>query len=444
MSSTYKHARTSADAATAQLMKSRWGIAVAGVAIQVMLGTVYAWSIFKKPIMNVHGWPEFQVGITFALTIFFLGLSAAIGGRLVDRAGSRTIATIAGVLFGCGTLLAGVAHQFGCIALLWLGYGVIAGTGNGLGYVTPVAVLVRWFPDRKGLITGLAVMGFGLGAAFMSLIGERMIHVFGNNVGVYGTFYACGVAFLIGLPLAARWLVNPPESFAPPISSKMTARQSAMSQTLGSAVRMPQLYILWAILFLNVAAGIALLSNLAPMALAKQSIARDTGVASLIVILGSFCNGFGRLFWGGLSERLGRRNVFLLIFLTQIPLFLLLPHLQSFLLFTLAACYIMLCYGGGFGTMPSFTADTFGPKNIGAIYGVVLFAWGLAGGFGPMLMEWVKKSTQRYDTALYIAAGILAVGVVATLLYRKPEAAIADQGPSVMHAGQGDNSPPEA
>ncbi len=418
---------TAAPAASLEnLTKGRWTIALCGIAIQMMLGTVYAWSIFKGPIQKAHGWAEFSVGITFALTIFFLGFAAAIGGRLVDKAGSRAVATVGGILFGTGTCLGALGHQIGSIELLWIGYGVIAGIGNGLGYVTPVAVLARWFPEKKGMITGLAVMGFGLGAAFMSLIGQGIIDGYntwygagaGNSAGIYTIFYVSGVLFLAGIVLCARKLVNPPPGYAEALASGKPKAAVGYSFAPAQARGMGQLYILWGILFLNVVAGIALLSNMSPMA--QKNLGITAPVAMTIVMAGSFFNGFGRIFWGALSEKLGRRNVFILIFLTQIPLFILLPQIDSYWLFAVVACYIMLCYGGGFGTMPSFTADTFGSKNMGAIYGMVLFAWGVAGGVGPGLMEWIKKSTGTFNIALYIAAGFLAAGFILTCLYRKP------------------------
>lgn len=414
-------------------LPNRWIIALCGVLIQMMLGTVYAWSVFKKPLIQVHGWSEYMVGITFALTIFFLGFSAALGGRLVDKAGSRKVATIGGVLFGIGTLIAALAHQIDNIYLLWLGYGVIGGIGNGLAYVTPIAVLTRWFPDKKGLITGLAVMGFGLGAAFMSLFAPLVIDMFSTKAaghyvtapGVSYVFYVSGVVFLLGIALASRKLINPPAGYTV-AGAKAKTVAAVATVDLSGAKRMPQLYVLWGILFFNVAAGIALIANLANMA--QENLNLLPVAAGTIAIAGSFFNGFGRLFWGGLSEKLGRRNVFLLIFLSQIPLFILLPGVHSYWTFMAICCWIMLCYGGGFGTMPSFTADTFGAKNMGAIYGVVLFAWGVAGGVGPMLMEFFKSATKTkmnpngsFDIALYIAAGLLTVGLILTLLYRKPK-----------------------
>ncbi|MFA6177039.1 MAG: OFA family MFS transporter [Phycisphaerae bacterium] len=395
---------------------SRWLVAVAGVAIQMMLGTVYAWSVFKNPLIKNHGWSAPQVGFTFTLTIFFLGFSAALGGRFVDKAGTKKVASIAAILFGLGTLLAGAADSIGNIWLLWLGYGVIAGIGNGLGYVTPVAVLLRWFPDKKGFITGLAVMGFGLGAAVMGQIAPIMI----KQIGIANTFYIAGAIFLAGLLIAAQKLVNPPADYAVAGNGAKNS-PAAISVDFKTARTMNQFYILWGILFLNVTAGIAIVSNLSPMAQQQLSLSDPAIMAGRIVAVAALFNGLGRLFWGALSEKIGRNTAFLLIFGTQIPLFLILPHVTSTAIFTTICCYILLCYGGGFGTMPSFTADTFGPKYIGSIYGPILFAWGVAGAVGPMLMEWVKKTSNSFAMALSIAAGILVLGFIITLLYRKPK-----------------------
>jgi MFS transporter, OFA family, oxalate/formate antiporter len=188
-------------------LKKRWEIAAAGIVMQVILGTVYGWSVFKRPLMSGHGWSGTQVSLSFTLAIFCIGAAAAFGGRFVDRTGARKIATLAAVLFGTGTLIAGFAESVGSLRLFWLGYGVIAGIGNGLGYVTPIAVLVRWFPDRRGLITGLAVMGFGFGGALMGLVAPVLILKFG----VSATLYASGVIFLTVLLLAAQRLHNPPQ-----------------------------------------------------------------------------------------------------------------------------------------------------------------------------------------------------------------------------------------
>jgi OFA family oxalate/formate antiporter-like MFS transporter len=399
-------------------LQNRWVVALAGIAIQMMLGTVYAWSVFKNPLVKNHGWSVPQVGFTFTLAIFFLGFSAALGGRFVDKAGTKKIASIAAVLFGTGTLLAGLADSIGSLWLLWIGYGVVAGIGNGLGYVTPVTVLLRWFPDKKGFITGLAVMGFGLGAALVGQIGPVMI----NKIGIANTFYIFGSIFIIGLYVAAQKLVNPPADYILNNGTKNNLIETSVN--FKDARSMNQFYILWGILFLNVTAGIAIISNLSPMAQQQLSLKDPALMAGRIVAIAALFNGFGRLFWGTISEKIGRNKAFLLIFGTQIPLFIILPHISSAVLFTIICCYILLCYGGGFGTMPSFAADTFGPKYIGGIYGPILFAWGTAGAVGPMLMEWVKKTSGSFALALSIAAGVLVFGFMITLLYRKPKLAI--------------------
>ncbi len=409
---------------------NRWGIAAAGVAMQLVLGTVYAWSVFKKPFMAAHGWSNEQVGLAFTLVILMIGVAAAFGGKFVDKAGARKVATLAAILFGIGTILTGVADATGSLALLYIGYGLIGGIGNGLGYITPIAVLVRWFPDKRGLITGLAVMGFGFGAAIMGQIAPFMIPKTGMVNGVLAitdpglglamTFYIFGAAFLVLLLVAAQFLNNPPVGWTPPVAvgQKKAAAPSVDPVDLRGALRMPQFYILWTLLFLNVTAGIALISNLSPMA---QDACGITAVAAgTVIFITSLFNGLGRIFWSSLSDKLGRKGVFMLILGTQVPLFFILPTISNVTVFTILACYILAAYGGGFATMPAYAADTFGTKNMGNIYGKILLAWAAAGVVGPILMEKIKTSSGSFKTAVYVAAVMLAVGFVVNLFYRKP------------------------
>lgn len=403
--------------AEARSVKGRWAIAAAGVATQLALGTVYAWSVFKKPLMAAHGWTGPEVGLTFTLAIFFIGLSAALGGRLVDRAGARRVASAAALLFGVGTLLAGLADQMGSKWLLWLGYGLVAGVGNGLGYVTPIAVLVRWYPDKKGAITGLAVMGFGLGAAIMGQVAPVLI----PHIGVAGTFYASGITFLVVLLMAARKLNNPTQEQLAllPAPRQAGAQAAALSVDFRRARGMYQFYLLWLILFVNVTAGIALLSNLSPMAQAQVGL--SAVAAGTLVLVGSIFNGLGRICWACLSDAVGRRTTFLLLLGTQVPALVLVPRVASPILFGILCCYVLSCYGGGFATMPAFAVDTFGAKYIGSIYGPILFAWGVAGVVGPMLMEFINKRTGEFAPALEIAAGLLVFGFLLAVAYRRPQ-----------------------
>lgn len=413
-------------------VQNRWSVAVAGVVMQLLLGTVYAWSVFKNPFMAAHGWSGQQVGFAFTLVILFIGVAAAFGGRFVDKAGARKVATLAAVLFGLGTILTGVADKIGSLPLLYLGYGVIGGIGNGLGYVTPIAVLVRWFPDKRGFITGLAVMGFGFGAAIMGQIAPFLIPKTGMvngtlsitnaGLGLAATFYIFGGVFLVALLVAAQYLNNPPAGWTPPAPvQKKAAAPSVASVDLAGALRMPQFYILWLLLFINVTAGIGLISNLSPMA--QEACGISAVVAGTVIFITSLFNGLGRIFWSSLSDKLGRKGVFLLILGTQVPLFVLLPRIGNVAAFTIVACYILACYGGGFATMPAYAADTFGAKNMGSIYGKILLAWAAAGVAGPVLMEKIKSSSGSFRVAIYVAAGLLTVGFVINLLYRRPSVA---------------------
>jgi OFA family oxalate/formate antiporter-like MFS transporter len=379
-----------------RLESKRWGIAIAAVVMQLSLGTVYAWSVFKKPLMTAHGWGETETQVTFMICIGMIGIAAAFGGALVDKRGPRFVATLGGILFGIGTLLAGLADQTGNIYLLYLGFGFIAGLGNGFGYVTPIATLIRWFPDKRGLVTGLAVMGFGFGAFFMGKIAPGMV----NGMGVATTFYILGIVFLILVTAAAQFYKNPPKGWLPAgfTPSKATA-SAAQSFTFDEAKKTPQWWMLWAMLCLNISAGLGLLA-----------LAGGT-----ILAIASIFNGLGRLFWAWLSDAIGRKNIFMIMFITQAILYILLPSISSQLIFTVIACYLLACYGGGFATMPAFVADSFGPAYIGRVYGIMLTAWSVAGVIGPLVFAQLK------GVALYVAAGLLIAGFFIALAYKRPE-----------------------
>jgi len=401
------------------LESKRWLIAIAAIVMQLCLGTVYAWSVFKKPFMTAHGWGETETQVTFMICIGMIGIAAAFGGTLVDKKGPKFVATIGGVLFGIGTLLAGLADAIGSIWLLYLGFGFIAGLGNGFGYITPIATLIRWFPDKRGLVTGLAVMGFGGGAFFMGKIAPPMV----ISMGVANTFYIWGVIFLVLVPLAAQLYKNPPKGWLPAgFTPKATSGVSAAdSFTFDEAFKTPQWWMLWAMLFLNVSAGLGLISQLSPMA---QDVVRksnpEMAAAALALVGGSILayasifNGLGRLLWAWTSDAIGRKNVFIIMFITQAILYVLLPQIDNQLIFTVVACYLLACYGGGFATMPAFAADSFGPGYIGKVYGIMLTAWGAAGIVGPLVFAQIK------GIAVYVAAALLIVGFFLALSYKRP------------------------
>jgi OFA family oxalate/formate antiporter-like MFS transporter len=387
-------------------------IALAGVLMQVALGAVYAWSVFRIPLTQAYGWTVAQVTTAFELAILVLGFAAFAGGLWMRRAGPRPVAILAAVLYGLGTALAGISHS---LTMLYLTYGVIAGAGLGLGYIVPVATLVRWFPDKRGMITGIAVAGFGAGALITAPIAERLI----ASVGVSSTFVILGIIYFAIIMVAATLMKNPAEGYAPAGFQPTSAGGSTAGDfTLRQALGTRQWYGLWLTLFLNTVAGIAIISQASPMA---QEISRvNAAAAAGLVGIISIANGSGRFLWAWLSDAIGRRTVFLAMFLLQAAAFLLLSRVSAFVPLAILAFTILLCYGGGFGTMPAFATDYFGAKDIGSIYGLMLTAWGVAGVVGPTLVAQVRQATGHYQGALRIMALVTLVSAIVPLLLRPP------------------------
>ncbi len=390
----------------------RLPIAVSAVGMMLALGSIYAWSIFKLPLMRAHGWTGPETGFAFTLAILFVGIATALGGGLVDKAGSRKIAVFASILFACGTLLSGLADTLGSKHLLWLGYGIIGGAGNGLCYITCIAVLLRWFPGKKGLISGLGVMGFALGAAVLGKIGPFLILKFG----VAKTFYILGALFIVVLPLLALNLENP-------VNEPCADNKTVSGMTINEALKIRQFYLMWFILFLNVVAGVAVMSNLSPMAQMQAGISAVS--AGILISAVSLFNAFGRIFWAALSDKIGGKIVFMLMLGTQSFVMAFLPSVSNTWIFSAMCCYILFCYGGGFGTMPSFASEAFGAGNIGRIYGAMLLSLGLGGIVGPMLMEFAGKFYGNFSAAIYTAGVLQITGFSLAFFYRKPQIKIA-------------------
>jgi OFA family oxalate/formate antiporter-like MFS transporter len=392
----------------------RWPVAVAGVVMQIALGAVYAWSVFRIPLTQAYGWSISEVTLTFTIAIFVLGFAAFAGGLWMRRVGPRTVAMAAGLFYGAGVFLASLAD--GRLWWMYGSYGLLGGIGLGLGYIVPVATLVKWFPDRRGMITGIAVAGFGAGALITAPVATRLI----ANSGIPATFATLGIVYLVAVVGAGWFMSNPPAGYAPPGWTPSAAQQqqrAAGNYTLAQALGSWQWYGLWAILFLNVTAGIAIISQAAPMA--EEITGVNAATAAGLVGAISIANGAGRFLWASLSDAIGRRSVFLIMFPLQAALFALLPSIESFGLFTVIACVILLCYGGGFGTMPAFAADRFGPENVGSIYGLMLTAWSFAGVLGPMLIAALREQTGQYRDALYVLAALmLASTIIPALLSR--------------------------
>jgi len=394
---------------------NRWNIAIAGVIMQIALGAVYAWSVFRIPLTKSFGWSISQVTFAFTLAILMLGFAAFAGGLWMRRSGPRRVAIAAGIFYGVGVFLASFsAHRLGW---LYFSYGFLGGIGLGLGYIVPVATLVKWFPDRRGMITGIAVAGFGAGALITAPIASRLI----VSIGVLKTFAVLGVAYFIAVTGAGFFMKDPPQGYAPAGWKPSAAQKRQRAErdfTLREAVGRWQWYGLWALLFLNTSAGISIISQAAPMAQEITGVTAATA-ATLVGII-SIANGSGRFLWAWFSDLIGRRWVFLSMFLVQAIVFWIMPRIHSFSPFTIFCFIILLCYGGGFGTMPAFAADYFGARDVGSIYGLTLTAWGFAGVFGPMLIANIRQSTGRYSHALTIIAVIMLVSAIIPLIVKPP------------------------
>jgi OFA family oxalate/formate antiporter-like MFS transporter len=393
----------------------RWGIAAAGFLMQMALGAVYAWSVFKMPLSKQFHWSGAQVTLTFTICIFVLGISAFFGGLLLSKTTPRVVALIGGFLYGLGVFLA----SFSANHLIWLyfSYGVIGGIGLGFSYIVPVAVLVKWFPDRRGLITGIAVGGFGAGALVTAPLATRLI----ASIGVLPTFAWLGVGYLVVTMATGFFMQNPPagwkpEGWAP--SALQASQRAGADYTLGGALKTWQWWALWLLLFLNTSAGISLISQESPI---FQELTKATAiVAAGMVGIVSIGNAVGRVFWASVSDALTRRWTFALMFLLQVALFWFLPGFTSVAVVTTVSFVILMCYGGGFGTMPAFAADYFGSKNVGPIYGLMLTAWGCASAFGPLLIANLRQVSGAYGTGLHIIAGMMAVSILFPIVVRPP------------------------
>jgi OFA family oxalate/formate antiporter-like MFS transporter len=396
---------------------NRWVIAIAGIFFQIALGAVYAWSVFRAPLAKQFGWSISEITLTFTISIFVLGFAAFFGGLWLNRKGPRIVALTGGVLYGVGVFLASFTHS---LSWLYLSYGLIGGIGLGLGYIVPVAVLVKWFPDRRGLITGIAVGGFGAGALITAPVATRLI----QSVGVLTTFAYLGIAYLVVTIIAGSFMQNPPDGWKPegwsPTASQ-TSQRAGHDFMLGEALKTWQWWALWLLLFLNTCAGISVISQEAPI---FQELTGATAiVAAGMVGLASIGNAVGRVFWAWVSDLITRRATFAVMFILQVLLFWFLPNIATVTLMTIVTFVVLMCYGGGFGTMPAFTADYFGPKNVGPIYGLMLTAWSFASAVGPLVMAHMRETAGSYRGALHVIAGVMAVSILLPILVRPPRVA---------------------
>lgn len=429
---------------------NRWLVPPAALAIHLCIGQIYAYSVFNEPMTRILGiteptlgdWHLTTLGWIFSIALFVLGASAAIFGKWLERVGPRMAMFASATCFCGGFIIAAFGIMLHNIWLVYLGHGVVGGIGLGLGYISPVSTLIKWFPDRPGLATGMAIMGFGGGAMIASPLSVALMDFFASatSVGVAETFLVMGAiyflfmmfgVFTIRIP-APEW--QPTGYTAPSKGKKMITDADVDADT---AVKTPQFWLLFMVLMLNVSAGIGVLGQASVM-IQEMFSQEEVGTAAAIgaaaaagfVGLLSLFNMIGRFFWSSISDKIGRKNTYSIFFLFGAVLYFTVPlfgNMGSAILFILAFCIIMSMYGGGFATIPAYLRDLFGTMQVGAIHGRLLLAWSLAAVFGPTLINYLRAyqietvglpAAQAYSITMYIMAGLLLVGFVCNMLMK--------------------------
>jgi len=425
---------------------NRWLVPPAALAIHLSIGQAYAFSVFKLPLTKVLGitqsapgdWKQTQLAWIFTIAIVCLGLSAALFGRWLEHAGPRKSGVVAACCWGVGFFISALGVKLHNIWLLYFGYGVLGGCGLGLGYITPVSTLIKWFPDRRGMATGMAIMGFGGGALIASPLSQVLLDHYKSpsTVGVAQSFMTLGAIYLLTM-LAGAFLFRVPAPGWKPYGWQATAARERSLITrrhvhVDSAIRTGPFYLLWAVLFLNVTAGIGILEQASPMIQEMFKGQVKASAAAGFVGLLSLFDMAGRFGWSSLSDRIGRKATYAIFFTLGPLLYVTLPHagrIGSVALFVTCAVLILTMYGGGFATVPAYLSDIFGTQYVGAIHGRLLTAWSAAGVAGPVLVNYIREyqikrgvpPSESYDVTMYLMAGLLVVGFICNLAVRPVE-----------------------
>ncbi|PYZ93874.1 MFS transporter [Salipaludibacillus keqinensis] len=392
-----------------KVTKNRWLIALSAIAIHLSIGAAYAYSVYTNPIRDTLGWSTTGITLSFTIMMALAGIAAAFFGPFVEKNGPRKSAILAAILFGLGQAGAGVAVAVDSLLLFLLTYGLASGLGMGIGYIAPVSTLVKWFPDRRGLATGMAVLGFGTGALITAPIAANLM----GTIGISMTFYILGISYFILMVIGASYIAPPPEGWMPEgmekdiASGKKVVKKDLSQLTAREAVKTSRFWMLWCMMLINVTAGIMMISVASPMAQEVVGLSA-AGAATMVGIMGIF-NGGGRLGWAAISDYVGRPTVFITFFVLQLIAFITMPSITNVLLFQALVFIVVSCYGGGFSNLPAFIGDLFGTKQLGAIHGYLLTTWSLGGILGPLLVSQIRERTESYIPVFYVFTGLILV-----------------------------------
>lgn len=384
----------------------KWIIAIIGVLVHLCLGTVYAWSFFQAPLVESTGWSNSQTAWAFSFSILMLGLAAAWGGINLPKYGPRKLAVSGGILYALGYLVSAFSLKYNSLIGLYLGFGLLGGTGLGLAYVTPVATVSKWFTKYQGLATGMVIMGFGFGALLMSkVLAPVFLKLSGGDIAQ--TFQYTGFLFLILIPSFAWFLENPTSKDSKTIKEeKSYAKPHIFSQKFG---------VLWLMFLINITAGMVfiafqspLLQDLLQVQKPELSTQNLVSAGATLIAVSSVFNGFGRFTWASISDKIGRMKTFRILLILQSFIFGILIFVNDPIIFSILVCIILLCYGGGFGLVPSLVKDLYGTELMSVMYGMILTAWSLGGIIGPQLIALMKDNyADQAGFLSYIISGIL-------------------------------------
>jgi MFS family permease len=402
--------------------------------VHLSIGEVYAFSVFKNPLVERFGVGLTPIAIIFSISIVMLGLSAAVFGTWVERAGPRAAMFAASLCWSGGFAIGALGVATGQLWLVYLGYGFVGGIGLGIGYISPVSTLIKWFPDRPGLATGLAIMGFGGGALIASPLSSTLLETYASNAvdAIVPSFLTLGAVYLVSMMIGAFVVRLPaegwqPEGWTPPTEEETGDLQTTADVSASRSIRTPQFWLLWTVLFCNVTAGIGLLEQASPMIQDYFSGITPAAAAGFVGLL-SLANMAGRIGWSSTSDYIGRKPIYIVYLGVGAVLYFVLAAFgaTSLVLFLLVTVVILSFYGGGFATIPAYLKDLFGVAQVGAIHGRLLTAWSCAGVAGPLIINAIadyqiaagRTGADLYTLSLFIMVGILVVGFVANLLVR--------------------------
>ncbi|MFS4415277.1 OFA family MFS transporter [Maribacter sp. 2307ULW6-5] len=404
------------DKTTRKSLKNRWLMVAAAVGIHISIGSVYAYSVMTNPVKDVFGVANDELKWAFKITILFMGFSAAFMGPWVQRVGPRTAGMVGGLFYGAGFLLSGLAVATEALWGFFVAYGGICGIGLGIAYITPIATLVKWFPDKKGLATGIVIMAFGFSALLFGPVMQRLF----EGLGIAHAFYVLGVAYTFIVVVSSLYLAPPPANYVPKGYSeekKSKVVQPLEELTPRQALGSKRFYLAWSMMFINIACGISLISAASPLMQEKLGYT-PMMAAGMVGVMGIF-NGLGRLVWSGLSDFWGRANMYVLFFLVQVLVFYFMPRVQAEVVFLSLLFVTISMFGGGFALLPSFLSDLFGNDSVGTLLGYLLTAKAIAGVVGPTVYDQLLSRTGSLEFTLSVFSGCFVLALLLSLVLKR-------------------------